>query len=51
MPRPTAEEVRRHQDAHPLNERGAGTWEGLAWQHGACWLCRKPMLCSPQHAP
>lgn len=48
---PTVEMVQRHQDRFPLVEHGAGKWEGVTWQHGACWLCRKPMLTGPQLCP
>lgn len=51
MPMPTAEAVREHEERFPLNERGADLHEGLSWRHGACWLCRKPMLSSPELAP
>lgn len=51
MSMPTIEAVRRHQELYPLIEKGEGTHEGLCWEHGACWLCRKSMLTSPQFYP
>lgn len=48
---PSPEEVKAHQEAYPLVEAGEGVHAGITWEHGACWLTRKPMLCSSQLYP